>query len=334
MEEKIKIMVPKETYDLLINDCRNFDFFKNNGELNKNLFFNTIVINYYKSFTANEEIIKNDILDILNEFYDSQQNECLELLLNVITKNRIQDVKKKTEIINLKPTKLSEKAINDIQNNFINQSSISSFYRKLFNSYTQIPQNNRELIIYKENYDLILESIKKERKVCITLKNNEVINDASIYAIQPSKEEHYNYVLFTNKNDKPLTIRLNKIKFVSLLNSKRILEAETITLFNKQISYGVEFPLYSLNEEQVIVKLNDRGKQLFKKIYLYRPIPDKIEDNLYYFTCSHNQILYYFKRFGYDAMILSPTHLSKKMKDYYYYSSRKYDKLLFQLSNK
>ena len=51
-----------------------------------------------------------------------------------------------------------------IENNLINNTSISSFYRNLFTSYAHNPQNFRELIIFKENYDLLTESIEKNRK--------------------------------------------------------------------------------------------------------------------------------------------------------------------------
>lgn len=196
-----------------------------------------------------------------------------------------------------------------------------------------MPQNYRELIIFKENYDLLIESIEKNKKVDLTLKNGDTITNASIYKIENAKEELFNYVLL-EMNNKPYTIRLSKIKYVSLLNTKREISNEIANIFERQIKYGVQYPFYSLNEEEVIVKMTDRGKQLFKKIYLYRPIPDKIEDNLYYFNCSHNQLTQYFKRFGYDAMIISPVHVAEYMNNYYYLASKKYHTKLFNIKNK
>lgn len=333
MEEKIKITVSKETYDILIKDCSNFEFYKNETTLNKNLFLNTLIVNYYEKFTANEESFKDELVHEIEKYCKSDSLELLEKILNIIAKNNSES-KKKTETINLKPTKLSEKAISDITNNYINDTSIAFFYRSLFDSYISIPQNYRELIIFKENYELIIDSIKKNRKVCITLKNGEIIPDASIYAIESAKEELYNYVLYTNKNNKSLTSRLNRIKYISLSNEKRDISDEAIAIFQKQIKYGVQYPVYSLDEEPVVIKLNQRGQILFKKIYLYRPIPDKIEGDLYYFNCSHNQIIHYFKRFGYDAIIISPISLTQKMKDYYFYASKKYDKFLFKNKDK
>ena len=329
MLDKIKISVSKSTYDILIKDCQNFGFYKNEESLNKNLFLNTLIVNYSDRFNANEEVFKDSLLKVIENINDDQ-DMLLEKIINAVRNNENKQLDSKTEIINLKPTKLSEKQILFTLNNLINNSSISSYYRNLFTSYTNIVQNNRELIIFKENYELLINSINKNRKVSISLTTGEVINDASIYKVEASKEELFNYVLFCNPNNKPITIRLSKIKYITLLNSKREIPDDVSDIFNKQIIYGVEYPFNSSFEKDVIVKLSSNGKRLFKKIYLYRPIPYKIEDNLYYFNCSHNQVMYYFKRFGYDAVIISPLEVTEAMKDFYYISSRKYDKILLK----
>lgn len=331
MLEKIKITLPKTTHDILIKDCENFDFYKNETTLNKNLFLNTLIINYYDKFSANEENFKESILKVINEELNNNQDQLLEKIINIVRKKDNLDSNKKTEIINLKPTKLSEKQIIFIENNLINNNSISSFYRNLFTSYAHTPQNYRELIIFKENYELLLESIEKNRQVTITLKNGEIINDASIYKIEPAKEELFNYVLISNINNKPMTFRLSKIKYISLLNKKREISNEVMQLFDRQIKYGVQYPFTSHNEKEIIVKLSQRGIKLFKRIYLYRPIPEKIEGNLYYFNCSYNQIIHYFKRFGHDGIIVYPEEVAQTMRNYYYYASRKYDNKLFNI---
>ena len=50
----------------------------------------------------------------------------------------------------------------------------------------------------------------------------------------------------------------------------------------------------------------------------------KYEGNDYYFYCSYNQIIHYFKRFGSNAIIISPNDLFIKMKNYYFSASKKY----------
>ena len=327
MLEKIKITVPKSTYEILIKDCENFNFYKSGDTLNKNLFLNTLIVNYYEKFCANEENFKEKILKVINDNVSKNQNELLEQIINTIRKNENTESEKKTETINLKPTKNSEKHILFIENHLVGNNSIASFYRKLFNSYAHIPQNYRELIIFKDAYETLTESIEKERTICITLNNNEVIKSSSVYAIVSSKEELFNYVLI-DKNNTPMTIRLSKIKYISLLNEKREISNKCKTIFERQIKYGVQYPFYSNYEEPIIVKLTEKGKELFKRMYLYRPIPDKIEGNLYYFNCSHNQVSHYFKRFGKEGIIISPIELVESMNKYYYIGSRKYQEQL------
>lgn len=327
MLEKIKISVSKSTYDILIKDCENFNFLKSSNELNKNLFLNTLIVNYYEKFSAEKETFKEKLLKVINEHVDENQLELLDKIINTISKEENDDANKKSEVINLKPTKLSEKDILFIENNLIGNNSISSYYRNLFTSYAHIPQNYREQIIFKDIYETLLDSINKERKVCLTLKNNDVINKVSVYKIESSKEELFNYVLINNDHFS-MTLRLSKIKYVTLLNEKRYITDKSATMFNKQIFYGVQHPFYRHNEESVVVKMSERGKEMFKKIYIYRPVPEKIENDLYYFNCSHAQITYYFKRFGADAMIIYPIELTEKMKSYYFKAGKKYNQLL------
>ena len=316
MLEKIKITINKNAYNILLKDCENFGFYKNETELNKNLFFNTIILNYYDHFSSNEKSFKESISKTLDGKLKGDKDETIDKLLEVIRKSEYYKDDKEKEIINLKPTKITEKTIINIENNLSIYASLASYYRNLFTSYSNLKQNYRELIIFKENYNLILESIKKDKQVNIVLTNDHIINNASIYKISHSREELYNYVLISTSNSTQ-TIRLAKIKYITLTNLKRDISSDTFTLFEKQIKYGVEYPLLSANEEPVIVRLNDKGLKLYKKIYLYRPTPDKIEGNDYYFYCSHNQIVHYFKRFGSNAIIISPNDLYTKMSKKY-----------------
>ena len=57
-------------------------------------------------------------------------------------------------------------------------------------------------------------------------------------------------------------------------------------------------------------------------------MPEKIEGDLYYFNCSHNQVSHYFKRFGKDAMIIAPIGLAYMMKKYYHKANREYSEFL------
>ena len=327
MEEKIKISIPKSTYDILIKDCEAFKFFKTNETLNKNQFINTLIMNYYEHFSSDEEKLHDEIKKALNNAC-SLNEDLFNDIIKIIAKRENTHITDSTTVsLHFKPTKLSFKAINYIENVLIKNEAISSYYRRLFNSYANHPLNQRELIIFKDNVDLIHKAINKKVKVCITLTSGAVNNDASIYKLASSKDELYNYVLICDTNGNPHTIRLANILDCSLLSASSNIPENIKEIFERQIKYGAQYPIMKNETDEIAVKLSDRGIELFKRIYLYRPQVERIDGNIYYFKCSYNQITHYFKRFGNDALILSPTKLGEQMKNYYHYAGKAYKEL-------
>ena len=203
------------------------------------MFFNTIILNYYDHFSSNEKSFKESISKTLDGKLKGDKDETIDKLLEVIRKSEYYKDDKEKEIINLKPTKITEKTIINIENNLSIYASLASYYRNLFTSYSNLKQNYRELIIFKENYNLILESIKKDKQVNIVLTNNHIINNASIYKISHSREELYNYVLISTSNSTQ-TIRLAKIKYITLA---AVLSALIVVLSFLPIKAFVEITL-------------------------------------------------------------------------------------------
>ena len=155
------------------------------------------------------------------------------------------------------------------------------------------------------------------------MDNGHIYNDVSIYAIEAAKDELFNYALFFSEK-KNRTVRLAKIKTVLLLAKNVEIPEESKKMFARQIAAGAQYPIYSTDNEPIRVQLSAKGRELFDKIYLYRPIPISIEDDIYTFDCSANQVLYYFERFGGEALILSPKRLGIFMRNYYYFALKKY----------
>ncbi len=119
-------------------------------------------------------------------------------------------------------------------------------------------------------------------------------------------------------------MRLANIHSVSLLSEKENIPEENQKLFERQVASAAQYPMYKTDNEPIKVQLTKNGKKLFDKIYLYRPTPLEIAGDIYTFDCSANQLLYYFERFGDDALILSPKKLGIYMRNYYYYALKKY----------
>ena len=323
MTEKIKISVPEKIYELLRKDAKDFRVLKPSGEENLNAFINSLVVNFYEEFSADDESLRESIKGALSAIPEKYAKEAFSEVMNAITKREKEENLGKSVALSFKPTKSSESVTIYIENVLLKNEAISSFYRRLFIAYSKKLKNEREKIIHKQNYELLINAVKKELQVCISLDNGHVYNDVSVYAIESAKDELFNYVLcFSDKKNR--TLRLAKIKTVSLLAKNAEIPEESQCMFVRQIACGAQYPIYSTDNEPIHVQLSAKGRELFDKIYLYRPIPMEIDGDVYIFNCSANQVLYYFERFGSEALILSPKKLGIFMRNYYYFALKKY----------
>ena len=323
MTEKIKISVPERIYELLRKDAKDFRILKPSGEENLNAFINSLVVNFYEEFSADDESLRESIKGALSSIPEKYAREAFSDVMNAITKREKEENLGKSVAISFKPTRVSEPVTLYIENVLLKNEALSSFYRRLFIAYSKKLKNEREKIIHKTNYELLNNAVKKELQVCISLDNGHVYNNVSVYAIEPAKDELFNYVLcFSDKKNR--TLRLAKIKTVSLLAKSADIPEESRSMFARQIAAGAQYPIYSTDNEPIKVQLSAKGRELFEKIYLYRPTPIAIEGDVYIFECSANQVLYYFERFGSEALILSPKKLGIFMRNYYYFALKKY----------
>ena len=323
MTEKIKISVPDRIYELLRKDAKDFRVLKPSGEENLNAFINSLVVNFYEEFSADDERLRESIKGALSAIPEKYAKEAFSEVMNAITKREKEENLGKSVALSFKPTKSSESVTIYIENVLLKNEAISSFYRRLFIAYSKKLKNEREKIIHKQNYELLINGVKKELQVCISLDNGQVYNNVSVYAIESAKDELFNYVLCFSDN-KNRTLRLAKIKTVSILTKNATIPEESQGMFNRQIACGAQYPIYSTDNEPIRVQLSAKGRELFDKIYLYRPIPMGIDGDVFIFNCSANQVLYYFERFGSEALILSPKKLGIFMRNYYYFALKKY----------
>lgn len=312
MEEKIKVRVTKEIYDIITKDCENFEFLKSNGELNKNAFLTSLINNYYKAYQKKDKelvsLIKNE-LQLSNDF------SAIHLVNKLNRLTASPNKEKYTETISIKPTKESEDALAFIESFLLDGVTISEFFRNMFASYCFLPQDRREKIIFKPQYDAILKAIENKKKIFFTTKTSNIKHQEAPYTIATSKEELHCYVL-TQYKDNCRSFRLSRIKTVLELLDSAVFTDNDKLIFDKMIKYGPQF-LYKIDETEVKVRLTEAGKDLYRLNYVHRPIADRIDGDYYYFNCSHKHLLSYFIRFGKEAFIVEPLELKKKMYDYY-----------------
>jgi hypothetical protein len=328
MEEKIKVSVPKSILDILDKDTENFLFTKETGEPNRNLFINTLIKNFFEDYFLRKSSVLKDFNNILKDLDETKKKEIIKEISKAIIKNNLDYINnEETVTFSFKPTKVSSTAISYINLNLDKEDSISSFYRSLFISYAHQPQNIREKIIFKDTYKVILEAIEKKKKVDLVMNNNNIFKDYLIYSISDSKDELYNYLIMETNKKSLVTLRLAKVKSIFLKDEDAVFSEDLIPIFLKEIKYGPQYQFYKDENEDIKVRLTPRGIDLFKRIYLYRPIVDHIQNNnIYVFKCSITQVVNYFERFGENAIILSPKKAESMIKYFYYSANQAYRK--------
>lgn len=327
IEEKIKIYVSKRTKEILDKDAELFEFFKKNGEINRNEFLNTLIMNYSSYYE--EEInkltnnIKKDLASIITSHND------LEYLSNKLShminqKGSKTELDNYSEVLSLKPTKASQDTIIYIQNTALSTTTLSNYFRDMFISYTSKTQDEREKIIFKDIYNDVLSAIEKGNTISIiTTKKPTKVQLVLPWKLASAKEELFNYLL-AEYNNRPLTYRLSRIKKVIINNEKAIFNKDVIKSLELMNEYG---PQYIINTpEEICVYLSNKGLEMFDLFYVHRPTPYKKEGHYYYFKCSKIQIELYFRRFGYHAHIITPTSLEESMKSFYENSAYEYKK--------
>jgi predicted DNA-binding transcriptional regulator YafY len=225
-------------------------------------------------------------------------------------------VEKFDNLISFKPTKSTIEIIDYINQFLLENCSLSEYFRNMFTAYTSLPQDMREKIIFKQNYQLISDAINRKKQIFISVQGaKRATMQIAPYCFSRSKEEIHIYLIYKAEQSCK-SIKLSKIQSVTVLDKNTKFNELDIKLIEKMQKYGAQFS-YDYNEEPIVVKLTPRGQLLLHKIYVHRPIPDKIEGNIYTFNCSHQQVVQYFLRFGGEVKIIAPASVKREMYDFH-----------------
>jgi hypothetical protein len=330
MEEKIKIYIPESVNRILMKDMERFEFYKRDGSLNRNEFYNNLIVNYYEQFEEDQSAIFSHVQDSIRQRNGMKEQDISDIaadILHYVDKRTYQlDGEKFDTAIAMKPTKKSADDIGYIQDCLLGNSTLSSYFRKMFASYALLPQDRREMIVFRQNFDLVNEAIEKDRKIYFTTVNSDAAHIVSPYRIANSKEELFNYLLCTY-NGSPYSFRMSRIKQVKILNEARDLSEPFIEVFDAMAEHGPQYSYEMKKLHQPIkVKLGERGRKLYRSMYLHRPQYFKVEGDVYWFDCPRSQAFQYFSRLGGNALVLEPEDLREDIHRFFVRAERRYAK--------
>ena len=319
--EKIKIYVTKRVAEILEKDAETFEFLKKDGIMpNKNAFLSQLVLNYWEYHKQKQLELYDSVKYTIksNSYLDENKTKNLtNLIIGKINKEIASDLADKFDsTISFKPTKETESIISYINEYLLFNSSLSEYFRNMFVAYSTLPQDMREQIIFKNHYNNILLAIKNKKNLFITLNDNKRTRiEISPYSFARSKEEIHIYLLCKHSTACK-SIKLSKIQSATIIDKDAVFNEEEESLFKKMAKYGPQF-FYTFNEKDIIVRLTKKGKQLYHKIYVHRPIPENIENDKLTFKCSYSQIVQYFSRFGGEVEIISPKEVHEMIYNYH-----------------
>lgn len=354
LEQKSKIAVSAKLKAILDKDAESFEFFKKDGiKVNMNEFLSRLIVNYHSSYRAARssfiDTLKKEILAVFPREDEKASDAALKFVNKAMREQFRDSGDKLGKSVSFKPTEKTKPIIGQVVSLELADTTYSEYFRGMFESYAALPQDEREKIIFAEEYEEIMRAIQNGKKLFIaTKKNPSKPFVVSPYAVVSSKEELHCYMLATMPKgkctpfrlpriesaieldesasmpkDKCTPFRLSRIASAIELDESASFTEEHKAMFKRMIENAPQY-LYAADEEEAIVELTPPGEKLFKSLYMNRPKPTKVDGNLYHFNSSYMQLKQYFCRFGKEAMIREPAKLRHMIANFHREASDAY----------
>ncbi|MDO4177491.1 MAG: hypothetical protein Q4D99_08495, partial [Bacillota bacterium] len=246
------------------------------------------------------------------------------ILNNVIRPDGNKRSRKGSRHLSLKPTDSTMDLIQRITST--SDDYISRYFRGLLMSYCEKPFSQRERIVFKDNYDKLLQYCREQQPIYLsTIWEAGIVHEVVPYTMAIGAEEMFNFLLCQEEN--PLThsmeakaYGLRRINRINASDKKACLQPAVYEHLKAMEKAG---PQYAINEdEEICVRLTDKGLATYKRIYFGKPKYLRMEageDGYYqYYRCSKEQVFLYFRKFDPNIVqIIAPETLRSRMKRFF-----------------
>ena len=318
MTEKYKIYIPEEMRLRLLNDAELFDFCKKDGSVNLNGFLKELLLQYFDEYRETKERLLDTILSDLSAF-SSISREDADAIADKIMNSYMRNTEFKSErnaAITLTVSGRSLDIMHSIENNMLSRVSLSQYLNDFFSSYLSISRKDRERILFQDIFEELNTAIRKNSIIRFTSTSApKVIFTVQPYCIAASKEEQCNYLLCTDHaSGIPRTFRISRIHAL-FTSSDKFLPDESRKAELQEIAG--RSPQAASKSVEAKVLFTDKGMQKFHLVTKNRPDVLRKEGNTLYFHWPRLQLEAYFRRFGKEAVILSPEECRESMRFFY-----------------
>lgn len=316
--EKIKVRLSNISYMELENDMQLFNFYKPNGTLNKNKFYNKVIKGMFSNFKITTNLI-TDVLIKENKKNDNNQLYSLALRINEeISSHRFSDKSfYHQNDIYIQITNETREMYKEIELNYLVNNTLSEFIRNLFNEYLCMPQFEREQCLFWNEYKTLIEAKDLNREIIISTIHEKNIR-IRLLILSSAEAKSFIYAvgyMVTENGNFPISIKLSEITSIVMTNKYYEISDDEQEYLLKLLGTGIEHIGRTI--ENIIVKFDEEGFNYFAKD-VFGPAAEYNEENeLCTFICDEDKMFEYLKQYGKHAKVISPITLKDKLKKFY-----------------
>ena len=326
MTEKYKIYLSEDIRTRLINDAELFEFTRPDATVNLKGFLKELIVNYFDQYRKDTEALVNGMIDDITSVKALKSKDAAALADKIIsTYIRGEGASSgKKAVITLTVSGASYNVIQKIENNLLQDKSLSGYIKDMFSSYLSIPRSRREEIIFRDAYDDIRKAISEHRHLTFVSSVNGMKFTVEPYLIAPSKEEQCNYLLCAAVRDRrPKTFRISRMRNTFVTSDVFSVDEKLEESLGR---IAVRSPHSASPDIHAVIRLTEGGMRKYRLIVKNRPVVTKTDGDLYHFDWPELQLEDYFKRFGKDAVVVRPKSLKNKLRNYYEQALEAYEK--------
>lgn len=293
--DKIKVNLRYKTLNEINDECLRLEFIKKDGTPNKNAYLCTMLSNFYPYIAQHKVNLKLD---------------------KIFENENVSD-----NCVFIEPTRNSIDVFESL-NRLDIKKSLSTTIREIIEKFFSFESDERERIVLSKYYDVIQEKIKNHEEIVIQTYNrfsNKVFQyNFDPFKIVQTKERIFNYVLgkMFAKEPRIVSIRLMKIKAISDTYEKFKFSKDEKRKIESEILKNA--PFYDATTHKVVVRFTADGLKKMTLAYKNRPFIESNDGDTYVFQASEYQAMIYFPQFGADAIVISPSFIADKIKNFFY----------------
>lgn len=116
------------------------------------------------------------------------------------------------------------------------------------------------------------------------------------------------------KYNKDHTFRISRLRNVFVTSDTFVRDKKTEARLTEM---GMKRPHSASPDIHAVVRMTDRGKDMYRLIVKNRPAVTTIDGSKYHFDWPEMQLEDYFRRFGKEAVVIKPRSLKQKLTQYY-----------------